>query len=63
MQPTAQADHRTEYLIARVTPREKLQALRIARKTGHKGSISALLRDLLARAEQQTEKTTSTEGN
>lgn len=39
---------RTEYVSIRVTPTEKLRLLQAARKPKYQGSISSLLRDVLA---------------
>lgn len=43
-----ESEARTEYVSIRVTPSEKLRLLKAARRTKYRGSISHMLRDVLA---------------
>lgn len=56
-QPPAQRGPRKEFLIVRADPAEKLAAIRLARRLGHKGDVSALLRDLLQQAAKADTRT------
>ena len=48
-----QSNRRTEFVSLRLTPAEKLQAMKIARKHGHRKSLSAFVRELLAHADTE----------
>lgn len=53
-QTPAQRGPRNEFLIARVTPEEKLATLKLSRRLGFKGNTTALLLHLIAQAQNDT---------